>query len=226
MTTRFTSPTAGFFMVLCALVLCHPSAAAAGDTAEASPFSLSTDFGISFHSIMFDISDPDTLETFATLEGTMVPLPYLAAQSRMKRFGEGDFGYLWRYSLWIFSADRQSDPFSANEARDHDTSVDGWFLYAMPVLVWEPVPVFRVGMGYGLGYFSVKGDALIYDPYPSLVRIKYDLSQWAAGGYFLMEYDLGDWFVGVQGGFLWATEGPYEYTVYDTYVTIGYRLEF
>jgi hypothetical protein len=182
-----------------------------------------SNFGIAFKQILLDISDTDSLETVALLEGNLVPWPYLTFQSPVKYFGESQLGWLIEYGFSGFSIDEQSEPFSTTEATDRGTSADGWFLYAMPTLTWDPSEVFRVGFGLGGGVMSVKGDALIYDPFPTVTRLEYDLTELTWGGYFLTEYLVGDFMVGVHVGVLISEKSPYDYSVSDGSIIVAYH---
>jgi hypothetical protein len=182
-----------------------------------------SNFGIALKQILLDISDTDSLETVALLEGELVPWPYLSFQSPVKYFGESQLGWLIEYGFSGFSIDKQSEPFSTTEAVDRGTSADGWFLYAMPTLTWDPSEMFRVGFGLGGGVMSVKGDALIYDPFPTVTRLEYDLTELTWGGYFLAEYLIGDFMVGIHAGVLISEKSPYDYGVSDGSFIVAYH---
>ena len=182
-----------------------------------------SNFGIAFKQILLDISDTDSLETVALLEGNLVPWPYLSFQSPTKYFGESRFGWLMEYGLSGFSIDKQSEPFSTTKATDRGTAADGWFLYAMPTLTWDQSEYFRMGFGLGGGIMSVKGDALIYDPFPTITRLKYDLTELTWGGYFLTEYLVGNFMVGLHVGVLITEKSPYDYSVSDASLIFAYH---
>ena len=180
-------------------------------------------FGIAFKNIELEISDPDTLKTFAYLEGDFVPWPYLSFRSPTRYIEESRFGWLMEYGLSGFRIDRQSEPFSMTEATDMGTSAEGWFLYAVPTLTWDASKDLKIGLGLGAGILSVRGDALIYDPFPTVTRIDYDFTKLAYGGYFLTEYVLGNFMFGIHVGVLFAENGPYEYSIADGSVIVAYR---
>ena len=182
-----------------------------------------SNFGIAFKQVLLDISDTNSLETIALLEGNLVPWPYLSFQSPVKYFGESQLGWLIEYGFSGFSIDKQSEPFSTTEATDRGTSADGWFLYAMPTLTWDPSEVFRVGFGLGGGVMSVKGDALIYDPFPTVTKLEYDLTELTWGGYFLTEYLIGDFMIGIHAGVLISEKNPYDYSVSDASLIVAYH---
>jgi hypothetical protein len=180
-------------------------------------------FGIAFKNIELDISDTDTIETVALLEGDYIPWPYLNFRSPTRYFEGSRFGWLMEYGLSGFSIHKQSDPFTETAAKDRGTSAKGWFLYAVPTLTWDASQNLKIGLGLGGGILSAKGDALIYDPFPAITRIDYDFSQLAYGGYFLTEYVLGNFMFGVHAGVLIAMRDPYDYTISDGSVILAYR---
>lgn len=180
-----------------------------------------SNFGIAFKNIELDISKTDTVETVALLQGDYIPLPYLSFRSPTRYFEESRFGWLMEYGLSRFRIDRQFDPFP--EAGDRGTSARGWFLYAVPTLTWDATKDFTIGFGLGAGILSVKGDALIYDPYPAVTRIDYDFTELSYGGYFLTEYVVGNFMVGVHVGVLIAMGDPYDYSISDASLILCYR---
>jgi hypothetical protein len=70
---------------------------------------------------------------------------------------------------------------------------------------------------------SVRGDALIYDPIPPATRIKYDVTELTWGGYFLTEYVVKNFMIGVHAGVLIAEKDPYDYIVSDTSLILAYH---
>jgi len=190
--------------------------------AEAAKY-FRSNFGIAFKQILLDISDTNTLKTVALLEGDLVPWPFLSFQSPTNYFNESRFGWLMEYGLSGFQIDKQSEPFSTDEATHRGTAADGWFLYAMPTLTWDASESLRFGMGLGGGIMSVKGDALIHDPFPTVTRIKYDLTELTWGGYFLTEYVLGNFMIGLHAGVLISEKDPYDYSVTDTSLILAYH---
>ncbi len=215
-------------LVLSILVLtcAHPTVVLAQE--QASPLEeaaryFRSNFGIAFKQILLDISDTNTADTVALLEGDLVPWPFLSFQSPARYFGQSRFGWLMEYGLSGFSLDKQSEPFSTDEAADRGTAADGWFLYAMPTLTWDASEYLRFGMGLGGGIMSVRGDALIYDPDPPAARIKYDVTELTWGGYFLTEYVVKNFMIGVHAGVLIAEKDPYDYIVSDTSLILAYH---
>ena len=214
------------FVFILILIHANPTATLAAD--QGSPLDeaaryFRSNFGIAFKQILLDISDTNTLKTVALLEGDLVPWPFLSFQSPTRYFGESRFGWLMEYGLSGFNIDEQSEPFSTTEATDRGTSAKGWFLYAMPTLTWDASENFRMGLGLGGGIMSVKGDALIYDPFPAVTRIKYDFTELTWGGYFLTEYVLGNFMIGLHAGVLIAEKDPYDYSVTDTSLILAYH---
>ena len=190
--------------------------------AEAAAY-FRSNFGLAFKQVLVDISDSDTTETVALLEGDLVVWPYLSFQSPTRFFGSSSFGWLMEYGLSGFDIDKQSEPFSTDEARDRGTSARGWFLYAMPTVTWNPAEDFRMGIGLGGGFMSLKGDALIYDPFPTVRRIEYDIDELTWGGYLLTEYVFGDFMVGAHAGGLYTEKSPYEYSVTEASILFSYH---
>jgi len=180
--------------------------------------------GITFRNVELDISDTDTLKTLALLEGDYVPWPYLSFRSPVRYFENSKVGWLVEYGLSGFSIDKQSEPFTESKATQRGTFARGWFLYAVPTLTWDVWESLKVGLGLGAGILSVTGDALIYDPYPTVAKIDYSLTRLSYGGYFLTEYSFGDFMVGIHAGVLIATRGSYDYTISDGSVIFAYRI--
>jgi hypothetical protein len=217
-----------FILVLSIVVLTHayPAITLAKEPetplGEAANY-FRSNFGVAFKMITLDISDTNTLKTVALLEGDLIPWPYLSFQSPTRYFGQSRFGWLMEYGLSGFKIDEQSEPFSTIEATDRGTSAKGWFLYAMPTLTWDASESFRMGIGLGGGFMSIKGDALIYDPFPTVTRIEYDVAELTWGGYFLTEYVMGNFMIGLHAGVLIAEKDPYDYTVGDASLILAYH---
>ncbi len=214
-------------LLLMVLVPPAPGTARAGEQSQ-EPLSeaaayFRSNFGIAFKQVLVDISDTDTSKTVALMEGDLVLWPYLSFQSPTRYFGESSFGWLMEYGLSGFHIDKQSEPFTRDEAFDLGTGADGWFLYAMPTIAWHPSEDLRFGFGLGGGIMSVKGDALIYDPYPTVNRITYDMTELTWGAYLLSEYVFGNFMVGVHAGGLFTEKKPYDYAVTDASFILSYH---
>jgi hypothetical protein len=217
-----------FILVIIILILTHvyPANALAAETISPVKEAVNyykSNFGIAFKQILLDISDNKTLKTVALLEGDLVPWPFLSFQSPTRHFGESRFGWLMEYGLSGFNIDEQSEPFTTDEATDIGTAAKGWFVYAMPTITWDASESFRVGLGLGGGIMSVKGDALIYDPFPTVTRIKYDFTEFTYGAYFLTEYVVGNFMIGLHSGVLIAEKDPYDFSVGDTSLILAYH---
>jgi hypothetical protein len=181
-----------------------------------------SNFGLAFKQVIVEISESGSTDIIARLESDLVVWPYLSFQSPTRFFGESSFGWLMEYGLSGFDIDKQREPFSMDEAVDRGTSARGWFLYAMPTVTWNPFENYRVGAGLGGGFLSIRGDALIYDPFPTVSRIEYDIEELTWGGFALTEYLFGNFMVGAQTGGLFAKKSPYDYTVADASFFISY----
>ena len=217
-----------FILGISILVLTHacPTTALAAETD--SPVDevveyFRSNFGIAFKDITLDISDKGSDDTVAALEGDLEVWPFLSFQSPTRRFGDSRFGWLMEYGLSGFNIDKQSEPFTTFDAVDRGTEAKGWFVYAMPVLTWDPSETFRLGLGFGGGIMSVKGDALIYDPFPTVNRIEYDFTELTYGFYLLIEYVIDSFMIGGHVGSLTAERDPYDYTVSDASLIIAYH---
>jgi len=214
------------FILFLALAAPYPRTCAAADQGSlySGPQPYRSGFGIAFKNIELDISQTDTVKTVALLEGDFVPWPYLSFRSPTRYFEGSRFGLLMEYGLSGFHIHKQSEPFSETEAKDRGTSAKGWFLYAVPTLTWDALENLQMGLGLGAGILSVKGDALIYDPYPATTRIGYRFTELSYGGYFLTEYVMGNLMIGVHVGVLIAMKDPYDYTISDGSVIVAYRI--
>ena len=214
-------------LLLMVLVPTAPSAARADEESQGTLSGAAdyfrSNFGIAFKQVLVDISDTKTSKTVALMEGDLVLWPYLSFQSPTRYFGESSFGWLMEYGLSGFHIDKQSEPFTRDEAFDLGTEADGWFLYAMPTLAWHPSEDLRFGFGLGGGIMSVKGDALIYDPYPTVSCITYDMTELTWGAYLLSEYVFGNFMVGVHAGGLFTEKKPYDYAVTDASFILSYH---
>jgi len=225
---RLISTLVTSILTIFILVLAHlsPTYALAGEPEtplEETARYLRSNFGIAFKQILLDISDTNTMKTVALLEGDLIPWPFLSFQTPARYFGESRFGWLMEYGLSGFNIDEQSEPFTTDEATDIGTAAKGWFVYAMPTITWDASESFRVGLGLGGGFMSVKGDALIYDPFPTVTRIEYDFTEITYGAYFLTEYVVGNLMIGLHAGGLIAEKAPYDFWIGDTSLIIAYH---
>ena len=89
--------------IILAIVLLAPLNSAAAEEgqdplAEAAAY-FRSNFGLAFKQVLVDISDSDTTETVALLEGDLVVWPYLSFQSPTRFFGESSFGWVMEYGL-------------------------------------------------------------------------------------------------------------------------------
>lgn len=185
--------------------------------------------GISFHQVQLDVMEGSDNLVVASIRGNFTLTPYFNLMSPVRRFGKSQFGYYWKYAFSMFYLDEQESFFAwESQWQDMGTSVKGMFLYVMPVLVWQPTPNMRWGLGFGLGYLSMKGEVIIFrdlDPDQPFTQ-DINLSELTTGYYLSWEAVKGALVFGVGVGGLTGKTKPYKYDLADLSLDVGIRKEF
>lgn len=130
--------------------------------------------GLSYSTVELFISensDEDNENNSATMSSAFVLTPVIGYSTDLNKFGDSNFGY-YLETIWKeYELDRQSlngtdSPMKLSDVSDPDlidlgTSIKGTTLAVTPILAYE-IPILmginmQLGMGFGLGYLSVKG---------------------------------------------------------------------
>lgn len=131
--------------------------------------------GLSYSTVELFISessDEDNENNSATMSSEFLLTPIIGYSTDLKKFGDSNFGY-YLETIWKeYELDRQSlngtdSPMKLSDVSDPDlvdlgTSIKGTTFAVTPILAYE-IPILmdiymQLGMGFGLGYLSVKGD--------------------------------------------------------------------
>jgi hypothetical protein len=211
------------------VLLAGPNMASAGAALDEKIPGYQGGLGLAFRQIQLDVMEGSENLVVASIRGNFVPSPFINLLSPVRRFGESQFGYYWKYAFSSFSMDEQESFFAwESEWQDMGTSVSGQFFYVMPVLVWQPEENMRWGLGFGLGYLSMKGDVIIFrdfDPGQPFTH-DIDINELTTGWYLSWEFGKGGMVFGVSVGSLTGSTSPYKYDLMDVSLDIGLRKEF
>jgi hypothetical protein len=186
-------------------------------------------FGISFRQVQLDIMEGSENLIVASIRGNFIPTPYFNVMSPIRRLGDSQFGYYWKYAFSMFTMDEQESFFAwESQWQDMGTSVRGQFFYAMPVLVWQPEENMRWGLGFGLGYISMNGEVIIFRDFDPNQPFTHDISvnELTTGYYLSWEFGKGGLIFGVGIGGLTGRTKPYKYDLMDLSLDVGIRKEF
>jgi len=186
-------------------------------------------FGISFSQVQLDIMEGSENLIVASIRGNFVPTPYFNVMSPIRRLGDSQFGYYWKYAFSMFTMDEQESFFAwESQWQDMGTSVRGQFFYVMPVLVWQPEENMRWGLGFGLGYLSMNGEVIIFRDFDLNQPFTHDISinELTTGYYLSWEFGGDNLIFGVGIGGLTGKTKPYKYDLMDLSLDVGIRKEF
>ena len=189
--------------------------------------------GVTLKQVTLDLMTGSDHLVVATIGNALSPFPVLNLQSPVRYFGASKLGYYLRWEYGLFKLNIQESFTSSNPRwEDMGTSVGGYFVSATPFLVVdthrEADSRFRMWLGLGLGYLSVRGDVIVYEdaepdrPFREVV----DITEPALNCTLTME------FIGAKGQFgtkiawLQSKTDGYHYYLSEAAITFFFNSKF
>ena len=183
--------------------------------------------GLSLKQLSLDVYEKGETNPEGTLTEDYLIAPELGIESKVNYFSEGSWGYKYAFNFGRFEMNKQE--VGSNDV-NLGTSADGYFLYAMPVVVYdfhkEKVnSSILLGFGLGIGYLDASGDIIFTEANPQ-TRHDFDLSELTYSYGLLFEHEISSWSYGISIYGPEVTKGNYEYNLFDIGITVRKKFAF
>jgi len=188
--------------------------------------------GLTAQQSSIDIDEDDTQVTLAELNSKLYYSPALAIRSESNYFHENThLGYFLEFNSGYYIVNRQVLNGSIGSTVNLNTSLSGLYWDLTPTIFynfgnkkkenWD----FKTGIGFGIGYFSVSGSAVLTEQAGQpLVTFDDDGYGLTVGLY--LEATKNDWFFQIKGYGPGIEVGNYDLVLANVRMTIGKKFNF
>ena len=176
--------------------------------------------GVSLKEVSLDVYRKGSSDSLGTLVSDYLILPEFVVERGITYFPDSAAGYKYVFGFGGFSMDKQEVD---AENVDLGTSARGYYFYAMPVIAYDffkakHAQSLLFGLGFGVGYMNVKGDLILTET-DLQTRHEFDFSEFNYSSGLFFEYALESWSLSFNLYGPSASDGDYEYDVYDFNIT-------
>ncbi len=182
--------------------------------------------GLSIKEVTLDVYDEGDSDALGTLADGFKLYPEFGLESGINYFADtSSWGYKYALNLSGFDLSRQEVDL---DEEDLGTSADGYFFYAMPVLLYDfhknrGDSSLLAGVGVGIGYLNAEGDIILTEASPR-TRQEFSFSEatWSAGVFF--QYIIDGWSFSTSAAGPEVRDGDFDYSLFD--FTLSVRRTF
>ena len=183
--------------------------------------------GFSVREISLDVYEKGETDSLGTLTKDYSLIPEFGLESKVTYFSDSDWGYKYALNIAPFEVSRQEVDL---ETVDLNTSADGYFFYAMPVLVYDFLKQksddhLLLGLGFGIGYLNAEGDIILTEADPQ-IRHDFEFSEFAGSIGLLFQYITENWSYSASLYGPEVSDGDYEYNLWDFRLTVRRAIPF
>jgi len=183
--------------------------------------------GLSLKQLSLDIYEKGQTDPEGILTDDFRVLPELGLESYITYFSNSSWGYKFVVNLGWFKMTTQE---VALEDVNLGTSAEGYFLYAMPVGVYEffkekENSSLLVGVGLGVGYLNASGDIIFTESSPQ-TRHEFNFSELTYAYGLFLEYVRDSWSYSISLYGPEISKGDYEYNLFDFGITVRKKFSF
>jgi len=183
--------------------------------------------GLSLKQLSLDIYEKGQTDPEGILTDDFRVLPELGLESYITYFSNSSWGYKFVVNLGWFKMTTQE---VALEDVNLGTSAEGYFLYAMPVGVYEffkekENSSLLVGVGLGVGYLNASGDIIFTESSPQ-TRHEFNFSELTYAYGLFLEYVRDSWSYSISLYGPEISKGDYEYNLFDFGMTVRKKFSF
>lgn len=183
--------------------------------------------GISLKQLSLDVYRLGKTDPEGTLTEGFAIIPVLGIDSKINYFSESSWGYKWVINFGGFEMTTQDVNY---QDVNLGTSSSGYYLYAMPVGVYnfhkgKENNTILLGLGVGVGYLRATGNIIFTEATPQLNH-EFDLSQFTYSFGLFFEQEFEDWSYGVSIYGPEVPKGDYEYNIFDLGFVVRKRINF
>ena len=183
--------------------------------------------GFSVREISLDVYEKGATDPEGILTRDYSLIPEFGIESKVNYFSDSDWGYKFAFNIAPFKVSRQE---VGLENVDLNTSADGYFFYAMPVLVYDFLKQksddhLLLGLGLGIGYLNAEGDIILTESDPQ-IRNEFEFSEFTGSMGLLLQYITENWSYSVSLYGPEVSDGDYEYNLFDFRFTVRRAIPF
>jgi len=177
--------------------------------------------GLSVKQLSLDVYKKGNTDPEGILTANYVVRPTLGVESKITYPSDGGFGYKYIMNFGQFEMTTQE---VGNKDVNLNTSANGYFLYAMPVGVYNfknknEDSAILIGIGVGIGYLYADGNIILTESIPQ-VNHNIDISGFTYSLGLLFEHQISSWSYSIS---LFGPEidvGGFEYNLFDFGITV------
>ena len=183
--------------------------------------------GLSLHQLSLDVYEEGNTDPEGILTEEYAITPVLGLESDITYESDSGWGYKFAINFGTFKMSTQEVDL---KYVDLNTSAQGYYLYAMPVGVYDffknkENSSLLVGLGIGLGYLNASGDMIFTESSPQ-IKHDFNFSELTFSFGLFFEYEVSSWSLGVSLYGPEASKGGYEYNLFDFGMTIRKKFYF
>ena len=183
--------------------------------------------GISIKQLSLDVYEKNNTDPEGILTEDFAFVPELGLESGITYFSNSNWGYKYAINFGAFEMNTQE---VGQEDIDLNTSANGYFIYAMPVGVYDFLKNKKdqhllLGFGIGLGYLKASGDIVLTESAPQIKHI-FDLSELTYSYGIYLDYSVNSWSYNISLYGPEVVDEDYEYNLFDFSMTIRKKFSF
>lgn len=183
--------------------------------------------GLSLKQLSLDVYEKGQTDPEGILTDDFRVLPELGLESDITYSSDSSWGYKFVINLGWFEMTTQE---VALEDVNLGTSAKGYFLYAMPVGVYDffkekENSSLLVGFGLGIGYLNASGDIIFTESSPQ-TRHDFNISELTYAYGLFLEYTRHSWSYSISLYGPEVSDGSYEYNLFDFGMTVRKKFSF
>ena len=183
--------------------------------------------GISLKQLSLDVFERGKTDPEGTLTEDYTISPELGLNSNIIYSSDNNWGYKYVVNFGRFKMTTQE--VDLNDI-NLGTSADGYFLYAMPVGVYnfhkgKDNSSILIGFGVGIGYLNASGDIILTESSPQ-IKHQFSFSELTYSYGLFFEHEINSWSYGISIYGPEITKDSYEYNLFDIGMTVRKKFAF
>ena len=183
--------------------------------------------GLSVKQMSLDVYEKGKTDPEGTLTEDYIVTPEIGLESNITYFSDSSWGYKYAINFGLFEMTTQEVDLKDVNL---NTSVNGYYLYAMPVGVYDFLKdkensSLLVGFGLGLGYLNASGDIIFTESSPQ-TKHDFDFSELTYSYGLFFAYEIYSWSYSISLYGPEVSDGNYEYNLFDFGLTVRKKFTF
>lgn len=183
--------------------------------------------GVSVKQLSLDVYASGASDPLGVLTEDYSFMPELGVDSDITYLQNGAWGY--KYAISFGGFEMTSQEVNLDDV-NLGTSASGYYLYAMPVAVYDfnkgrANNALILGLGVGVGYLDASGDIIFTEVLPQ-VKHDFDFSEFSFSYGLFFEHEIDSWSYSVSLYGPEVSRGGYEYNLFDFALTLRKKFRF